>query len=104
MGRLSEHFVASVSDVVPGATARVTVDGVDILLCNVGGDIFAIADVCTHDGAPLDQGTLDGACVTCPRHGAVFDVRTGEALALPAFLPVLTFPVRVEAGNVLVDL
>jgi 3-phenylpropionate/trans-cinnamate dioxygenase ferredoxin subunit len=87
-----------------GTTQRVVVEGLAILLCNVGGNLYAIEDVCTHDGAPLDQGELDGRRITCPRHGAVFDVITGAVLALPAVLPVRTFVVRVTSGKVYIEL
>ncbi|MDQ2993162.1 MAG: non-heme iron oxygenase ferredoxin subunit [Candidatus Eremiobacteraeota bacterium] len=89
-----------VGDVPFGATRRVTAAGLDVLLCNVDGTIYAVEDVCTHDGAPLDQGWLDGKCITCPRHGAVFDVTTGAVLALPAVIPLRTFAVDVRDGCV----
>ena len=72
-------------------------------LCNAEGQIYAIDDVCTHDGGSLDQGELEGFTIECPRHGARFDVRTGRVVALPAIIPVDTFPVKVEGDDVLVD-
>jgi len=100
---MAERLVARASEIPDGTARRVDVDGLELLLCNVGGTIYAIEDVCTHDGAPLDQGRLEGACIVCPRHGATFDVRSGEALTLPAVMPVLTFPVRVENDAVYVE-
>lgn len=100
MGR---HRVARASDIAPGTTRRVVVDSVEILLCNVDGKFYAIEDVCTHDGGPLDQGTLEGEHVVCPRHGATFDVRTGDALTLPAVVPLMTFEAVVEGDDVYVD-
>ena len=100
---MARHRVASTSDIAPGSTRRVVVGDVGILLCNAGGSIYAIEDVCTHDGGPLDQGTLEGECIVCPRHGATFDVRTGDALTLPAVVPVMTFTVYVEGDDVYVD-
>ena len=94
--------VANVADIAPGTTRRVVVDGQEILICNVDGSFFAIEDVCTHDGAPLDQGDLDGKCIICPRHGAMFDVQTGEALTLPAVLPLSTYAVELRDGEILV--
>ncbi len=79
------------------------VDDVEILLCDVAGQLYAIEDVCTHDGGPLDQGELQGACVVCPRHGATFDVRTGAVVTLPAVVPLMTFPVTVDGDAVYVD-
>lgn len=95
--------VAKKSSIAPGRTMRVNVDGNDILLCNVDGSIYAIEDVCTHDGAPLDQGELEDCRIVCPRHGANFDVRTGEALTLPAVIPVGTYEVRVDGDDIFVD-
>lgn len=95
--------VAKTGDVTPGTTLRVVADGMELLLCNAGGTLYAIEDVCTHDGGPLDQGTLEGETVVCPRHGATFDVRTGDALTLPAVIPLMTFPVTIEGDDVYVD-
>lgn len=99
----STTVVARASEIPPGTTKRVVVDGVEVLLCNVDGNIYAIEDVCTHDGGALDQGELEGERIRCPRHGAYFDVRTGDALTLPAIVPVLTYTVRVEGDDVYVD-
>ena len=95
--------MAKVSEIPPGTTKRVEAAGVPVLLCNVDGELYAIEDVCTHDGGPLDQGDLEGCKIMCPRHGALFDVRTGAALTLPAVVSLETFPVRVEGENVLVE-
>lgn len=87
----------------PGRAASFDIEGVEVLICNVGGTFYAVEDVCTHDGAPLDQGKLEDRCVVCPRHGATFDVTTGAALTLPAVLPLLTFAVRRDGDDLLVD-
>ncbi len=100
---MARHRVAKVSDIAPGTTRRVVADSVEILLCNLDGKIYAIEDVCTHDGGPLDQGTLEDEHVVCPRHGATFDVRTGDALTLPAVVPLMTFEVSVEGDDIYVD-
>jgi 3-phenylpropionate/trans-cinnamate dioxygenase ferredoxin component len=100
---VARQKVAKVSEIAPGTTRRVVVDSLGILLCNVDGKIFAIEDVCTHDGGPLDQGELEGECIVCPRHGATFDVRTGDALTLPAVVPLMTFDAGVEGDDVFVD-
>lgn len=95
--------VAKASEIPPGHTKRVVVDATPVLVCNVDGAFYAIEDVCTHDGAPLDQGTLEGHRIVCPRHGANFDVRTGEALTLPAILPVPAYRVRVSGEDLYVE-
>lgn len=91
------------SEIAPGATRRVVVDGNDVLLCNVGGEIYAVEDVCTHDGGALDQGELEECRIMCPRHGAYFDVKTGAALTLPAIIPLKTYPVRIEGDEIVVE-
>jgi 3-phenylpropionate/trans-cinnamate dioxygenase ferredoxin subunit len=101
---MARYCVAKTSEIAPGTTRRVVADSAEILLCNVEGKIYAIEDVCTHDGGPLDQGTLEGECVVCPRHGATFDVRTGDALTLPAVVPLMTFDVSVEGDDIFVEL
>ncbi len=100
---MSEHRVAALSEIAPGTTRRVELAGFSMLLCNVDGAVYAIEDVCTHDGGPLDQGELEGACVVCPRHGATFDVRDGHP-TMPAVMPVATFPVDVRGDDVYVEL
>jgi 3-phenylpropionate/trans-cinnamate dioxygenase ferredoxin subunit len=92
--------VAKVSDTSAGRISVHEVDGKRIALCNVDGNFYAIDDLCTHDGGPLDQGILEGDRVECPRHGARFDVKTGRAVVLPAVRPVKTYPVVVEGDEV----
>ena len=98
--------VAPESELLPGQARLVDVDNVMVAVFNLDGDYYAIEDVCTHDGASmlgcgldLDQ-VIDGAEIICPRHGARFCVKTGEALTPPAYEPIATFPVRVENGMV----
>jgi 3-phenylpropionate/trans-cinnamate dioxygenase ferredoxin subunit len=65
--------------------------------------LYAVEDVCTHDGGQLDQGVLENSTIECPRHGATFDVRTGAALTLPATEPLPTYRVRVEGDDVFIE-
>ncbi len=97
------HPVAKYSDIPPATIKRVEVDGVEVLLANCDGTLYAIEDVCTHDGGPLDQGELHDCKIMCPRHGALFDVKTGAALTLPAVVPLPTYTVRLEGDDVYVD-
>ena len=94
---------AQLGEIPPGTTKRVEVDGTPVLLCNCDGEIYAIEDVCTHDGGALDQGELLDCKIMCPRHGALFDVRTGAALTLPAVVPLPTYAVRIDGEDVYVD-
>jgi 3-phenylpropionate/trans-cinnamate dioxygenase ferredoxin subunit len=90
---------------IPEGEVRVYDVGVEsIALCNVGGTIHAIENVCTHDDGPLGEGVLDGCLIECPRHGARFDVTTGEVVRMPAASPVRTFEVRVDEGEVYVEI
>ncbi len=92
--------VAKVGELAPGSHRVVDVDGASVVVFNLGGDYYAIEDVCTHDGGELAGGIVDGDQIECPRHGARFCIRTGAVLAPPAYEPVATFPVRVENGVV----
>lgn len=95
---------ATLDEVAAGRPLRCTVDGQSVLVCNVGGDLYAVADVCTHDRGPLGEGRLRGAAIECPRHGARFDVRDGAVKAPPAVKPIATYPVRVRDGVIEVAL
>ncbi|MCC6179510.1 MAG: non-heme iron oxygenase ferredoxin subunit [Chloroflexi bacterium] len=87
-------------DLAPGHVKVVQAGSLRLALCNVDGAFYCIDDVCTHDGGPLDQGELDDNEIECPRHGARFDVRTGRVTRLPAILPVNTYEVRVDSGEI----
>lgn len=90
--------VVRVSELAPGSHRVVDVDGTSVVVFNLDGEYHAIEDVCTHDGGQLTGGTIEGGEIVCPRHGARFSIRTGEALTAPAYEPVPKFPVRVENG------
>ena len=95
--------VARVEDIPPGGRLWYDFEEETVVIFNVEGQFYAIADVCTHDGGPLEDGELDGYEVECPRHGARFDVRSGAAVALPAVAPVQSYEVKVEEGYVYVE-
>jgi 3-phenylpropionate/trans-cinnamate dioxygenase ferredoxin subunit len=95
--------VAKLSEVPPGRVKVVEVGDEDVALCNVDGEIYAVANVCTHDDGPLGEGYLLGDEIECPRHGARFCVRTGEVKSLPAIIPIPTFEVRIEGDDILVS-
>jgi 3-phenylpropionate/trans-cinnamate dioxygenase ferredoxin subunit len=92
--------VCPLSELPPGAHKVVEVDDLEIAVVNCGGEILAIEDRCSHDDGILFEGSFDAerCTVECPRHGSVFDLRTGNPLNLPAYQPVDTFPVLVEDG------
>jgi 3-phenylpropionate/trans-cinnamate dioxygenase ferredoxin subunit len=97
--------VCPVDELPPGAVKLVHVGSIAVGVYNLNGEFFALEDRCSHDDGPLCEGDLDveeGVAI-CPRHGSNIDIRTGEALTLPAVFPVDTFPVTVEDGIVRVD-
>lgn len=95
--------VAKPAELGPGSMRIVEAGGLRIALCNVEGRLYAIEDRCSHDDGPLGEGTLLGDRVQCPRHGALFDVRSGAALRMPAVAPVRVFPVSVEGDRVFIE-
>ena len=98
--------VCPADELPPGRMKLVSVGLVAVGVYNVSGELRALEDRCSHDDGPLCEGDWDPeeGVVVCPRHGANFDIRTGEPLTLPAFEPVSTYPVRVEDGTVQVDI
>lgn len=92
--------VCAAAELLPGDYRVVVVGALEIAVFNIDGLYFAVEDVCTHDGAELTGGVVDGFEVECPRHGARFDVRTGAALRAPAYTPIATFPVKLEDGEI----
>ena len=95
--------VARNGDIKPGERLWLEFEEETVVLFNVNGCYYCIADVCTHDGGPLEDGVIKGHEVECPRHGARFDVRTGAALCLPAVTPVPTFEVKVEGDDIYIE-
>ena len=90
--------VARAGEIAPGNWRAVDADGARIVVFNLGGEYYAIEDVCTHDGGQLTGGLIQGEEIICPRHGARFSIKTGAALCAPAYEPTARFPVRVENG------
>jgi nitrite reductase/ring-hydroxylating ferredoxin subunit len=87
----------------PGDMVRAIVDDVPVCIYNVAGEYYATQDTCTHAEASLSEGDLDGDVVACPLHGAEFNVRTGAVLCFPATQPLATFAVKVDDGQVMVQ-
>ncbi len=91
--------VASVDELPEGERLFIEIDQQPIVILRIANEYYAIADVCSHDDGPVGEGTLEGYEIICPRHGAHFDVRTGKVLALPAFVDIPAYPVRVVDGQ-----
>jgi len=93
--------VGATGELPPGSYKAVEVeDDLQVAVFNCNGTFYAIEDVCTHDNGELTGGEMEDCEIICPRHGARFDVTTGEALTPPAFEPVATFPVKVEDDRI----
>ncbi|MDQ3874163.1 MAG: non-heme iron oxygenase ferredoxin subunit [Actinomycetota bacterium] len=102
---MAELDVCPLEELPPGSVKIVRAGELAVCVYNLDGELYGVEDRCSHDDGPLCEGDFDPdeGVVVCPRHGANFDIRTGEPLTLPAVEPVETFPVRVDAGVVKVD-
>lgn len=96
--------IAPASDLPPGERLFIEVEGKSIVIFNIAGQFFAIADICTHDDGPLGDGDIEGYNIVCPRHGGEFDVRTGKAVQLPVVIDVPAYPVKVMDDTIMVGL
>ena len=100
---MSEGFVkvAESKDIEPSSMKAVDVAGEKVCIINIEGNYYAIGNVCTHVGGPLDEGTLEGYEVECPWHGSQFDVRTGEPTKPPARQAVSKYQVKIQDNSIL---
>ncbi|MDD5559510.1 non-heme iron oxygenase ferredoxin subunit [Candidatus Methylomirabilis sp.] len=96
--------VATTGELGPGQTKKVEVDGKTIALFEIGGSYHAIDDTCTHEGGPLSEGEVEGNIVTCPWHGAQFNVTNGEVVRPPAEVSVSYYRSRVNGSDIEVEL
>jgi nitrite reductase/ring-hydroxylating ferredoxin subunit len=96
--------VAELHELAEGQLMGLEVDGEPICLARVNGEVCAFTDNCTHISGPLNEGELNGDVLTCPWHGAQFNVRTGKVLRGPARQDILTYPVRIEGQSILLSL
>jgi len=97
--------VAEEGEITSGERLLVEIDDLSIVIINVSGKYFAIADLCSHDNGPLGEGELESDHeIACPRHGARFDIRSGKVLSPPAAKDIPSYPVRVVDGQVQVGL
>ena len=95
------HKVAALADLPQGKSLCIEFEAREILLCHTSEGLFAVDNMCSHAAARLCEGKLKGSKVFCPLHGAAFDVRNGAALTRPASIPLQTFELREEAGDLL---
>jgi len=95
--------VASAAEVEDDEPFCVKQEGCQIALCRVGGTVYAIDDICTHEYASMSDGFIEGDCIECPLHQAQFHIPTGEARTPPATEDLKTWPVKEEDGQVFVN-
>jgi len=91
------------TDLLPGKPVRIEKNGEAICVARVGDEVFAIEDTCSHSEASLAEGEINEYKIECWLHGAEFDLRTGQALTLPAVTSVKTYSVSVDGDSVTVD-
>jgi len=102
MGKI---IAGKVTDISPGKMKKISIDGREILVSNINGEFFAVDDTCTHSGASLSEGSLDGCAITCGWHKAEFDCKTGKLTKFPAKIRDLTsYNVTVESDDVFVEM
>ena len=90
--------IAETNEMRPGDRRSVCVDDLPALLIRIKDEYFVIEDICSHDGQPLTEGLLTDSSIECPRHGAKFNLSTGDALCMPATKRIRTFNVEVRDG------
>lgn len=101
---MSWQRVASASELSDGEAVLVEVAGKKIALVRDAGKYFAVDDTCTHEEESLSEGFVENCTIECPRHGAVFDLRTGEAKSLPATHGVAVYAVKIDNDDIYIDL
>jgi len=99
---MTEEFiqVADITDIDINQSQSVNIDEVDILICNTDNGVFAVEDKCSHADIPLCGGQITGNYITCPVHGAVFDLTDGSVQSPPAFEDLNTFEVKIEGTSI----
>ena len=92
--------IAQHGEISPGGMSVFSLEHAEIVVINLNDKYFAIEDVCTHDGSEISSGCLLGHAIECPRHGARFDIRSGEVLDPPAYEPIRVFEIRINNGMI----
>jgi nitrite reductase/ring-hydroxylating ferredoxin subunit len=101
---MEKIFVCKTTQISVGQMKKISVDGKDIVVANIGGDYFAMNDTCTHAGASLSEGKIEDSTIFCDWHGAQFDCKNGKLIKFPAKINDLeVYNVIVEEDNILVE-
>jgi len=95
--------VCKVSEFERESVKTTLYEDIPIAIFKIGNDFYAIVDECTHMEARLSEGNVEGEVITCPLHGAKFNLRTGDVLSLPAASPIQVLPLKIKNGTIFVD-
>jgi biphenyl 2,3-dioxygenase ferredoxin component len=95
--------LCSITDVAPGSAIKVECDGLELAVFNIDGEFYVTDDQCTHGPGSLSEGYIDGDVVECNFHQGQFNIRTGEVVLPPCFVPVKTYPVAIMDGKVVIE-
>ena len=103
---MAEEFLCDAADLTSGQARKFELDGFTLALARVGEELYCIDDICTHGAFSLSEGELDisECALECPKHGSLFDLRTGEPISLPAIQPVMCYELSQKNGQVYVKL
>lgn len=93
-----------IEDLPSGSKKCATINGIELMIVNVNGNVYATQKSCTHAQTDLSEGNLEGCIIECPLHGAMFDVTDGRVMSLPAITPLKTYPAKIENGVIMVDI
>jgi 3-phenylpropionate/trans-cinnamate dioxygenase ferredoxin subunit len=96
--------IAPADELPNGERLFVEIEGKPLVIFNIAGQFYSIGDVCSHDDGPVGEGDIEGYNITCPRHGAEFDIRTGKVVSMPAVVDIPAYPVRVVDGMIQVGI
>jgi 3-phenylpropionate/trans-cinnamate dioxygenase ferredoxin subunit len=95
--------VCALDDLADNENRAFDVDGVDVLVCRIGGEVYAIENRCTHQATPLEGGRMRRGCISCPLHGVLFNLQTGAPMGTLTRTPVRTFAVDIHDGMITID-
>jgi len=96
--------IVPASELPNGERLFVEIEGKPLVIFNIADQFFSIGDVCSHDDGPVGEGDLEGYTITCPRHGAEFDIRDGKVVQMPAVVDIPAYPIKVVDGMIQVGL
>ena len=104
MSDVTFHTAAKTSQVEEDEAMQVIVEGKEVAIINLGGEYYAMDDICSHAYASMAAGYIEGDCIACPLHGAQFNIKTGKAETPPATVDLATYEVKIDGDDILIGL